>query len=93
MRLGVRRGDVDAEANAITATPKLSPGVKCSVNSSTEMAVGSHIFVGTQCIRGRKGDKEGGREGGKRERRKEGGREGGGREGRREGGWEGRGKR
>ena len=39
-RPGVRRGHVDAEVGAITAASKLSPGVKYSVNSSSEMAVG-----------------------------------------------------
>ena len=48
LRLGVRRGYVDAEVDAITAASKLSPGVKYPVNSSSEMAVGSHIVVGAR---------------------------------------------
>ena len=59
----MRRGYVDAEVDAITGASKLSPGVKYSVNSSSEMSVGSYIVVGTQCKREREGEREGGREG------------------------------
>jgi len=79
----VRRGYVDAEVDAITAASKLSPGVKYSVNSSSQMAVGSHIVVGTQSKRereGGKGGRERGREEGEKARGNERGREGGERE-------------
>ena len=45
LRLGVWRGDVDADLNVITAAARLFPGVKYSVNSSTYEVVGSYIVV------------------------------------------------
>ena len=46
LRLGVWRGDADADPKVMTAASKLLPGVKYSVNSSIHEAVGSYTVVG-----------------------------------------------